>query len=245
MSPTTALMSPTTTTVEDAVLAPPSASDCRGAFYGFRIAKMRATPAIVKLGRAKEPRKRRAQWAHQCRGERHRWLTYYWEVPFYKKFEKIIHCHYKAAGAWVVPDRCRFCTVRHQEKFGLKACGGVRGLVRVVEYYLGRLNWPVIRDACNAEDSGIGSSPRGGAPTCDCRLPQNLRIEAPSIPASNPASNPSTENTLNGIVLTPDDAVERTLPHHFVPELAGALEGVHAAQAQAQAEHEQKCRRSP
>ncbi|KAJ7712912.1 hypothetical protein DFH07DRAFT_1018823 [Mycena maculata] len=248
MSPTTALMSPTTTTVEDAVLAPPSASDCRGAFYGFRIAKMRATPAIVKLGRAKEPRKRRAQWAHQCRGERHRWLTYYWEVPFYKKFEKIIHCHYKAAGAWVVPDRCRFCTVRHQEKFGLKACGGVRGLVRVVEYYLGRLNWPVIskyfqketvdttidvlkpRDACNAEDSGIGS---------------NLRIEAPSIPTSNPASNPSTENTLNGIVLTPDDAVERTLPHHFVPELAGALEGVHAAQAQAQAEHEQKRRRSP
>ncbi|KAJ7732080.1 hypothetical protein DFH07DRAFT_968563, partial [Mycena maculata] len=68
---------------------------------------------------------------------------------------------------------------------------------------------------------------------------------APSIPASNPASNPSTENTLNGIVLTPDDAVERTLPHHFVPELAGALEGVHAAQAQAQAEHEQKRRRSP
>ncbi|KAJ7729548.1 hypothetical protein DFH07DRAFT_969512 [Mycena maculata] len=165
MSPTTALMSPTTTTVEDAVLAPPSASDCRGAFYGFRIAKTRATPAIVKLGRAKEPRKRRAQWARQCRGERHRWLTYYWE------------------------------------------------------------------------------SPRGGAPTCDCRLPQNLRIEAPSIPASNP----STENTLNGIVLTlngivltPDDAVERTLPHHFVPELAGALEGVHTAQAQAQAEHEQK-----
>ncbi|KAJ7464333.1 hypothetical protein B0H11DRAFT_2240733 [Mycena galericulata] len=133
------------TDVEDAILAAPSASDCRGGFYGFRIPKTRSTLAIVKLGRAKEPRKRQAQWARQCRGERHRWLPYYWEVPFYKKFEKIIHCHFKAAGAWVVPHRCRFCTVRHQEKFGLKACGGVRGLVRVVEYYLGRLNWPVIR----------------------------------------------------------------------------------------------------
>ncbi|KAJ7736014.1 hypothetical protein DFH07DRAFT_986951 [Mycena maculata] len=57
----------------------------------------------------------------------------------------------------------------------------------------------------------------------------NIQIEPPS----NPASNPSTENTLNDILLTPDDAVERTLPQHFVPELAGALEGVHAAQAQA------------
>ncbi|KAJ7440077.1 hypothetical protein B0H11DRAFT_2230170 [Mycena galericulata] len=139
------MSSTTFTDVEDAILAAPSASDCRGAFYGFLIAKTRSTPGIVKLGRAKEPRKRQAQWARQCRGERHRWLPYYWEVPFYKKFEKIIHCHYKAAGAWVVPHRCRFCTVRHQEKFGLKACGGVRGLVRVVEYYLGRLNWPVIR----------------------------------------------------------------------------------------------------
>ncbi|KAJ7429272.1 hypothetical protein B0H11DRAFT_2412504 [Mycena galericulata] len=140
------VMSSTTfTDVEDALLAPPSASDGRGGFYGFRIAKTRSTPGIIKLGRAKVPRKRQAQWARQCRGERHRWLPYYWEVPFYKKFEKIIHRHYKAAGAWVVPHRCRFCTVRHQEKFDLKACGGVRGLVRVVEYYLGRLNWPVIR----------------------------------------------------------------------------------------------------
>ncbi|KAJ7429055.1 hypothetical protein B0H11DRAFT_1946271, partial [Mycena galericulata] len=150
--------SATFTDVESALLAPPSASDGRGAFYGFRIGKTQSS--ILKLGRAKEPRKRRSQWARQCRGERHCWLPYYWEVPFYKKFEKIIHYHFKAAGAWVVPHRCRFCTVRHQEKFGLKACGGVRGLVRVVEYYLGRLNWPVISrwDACNAEDSGNGGA---------------------------------------------------------------------------------------
>ncbi|KAJ7435197.1 hypothetical protein B0H11DRAFT_2367977, partial [Mycena galericulata] len=182
------------TDVEDAILAAPSASDCRGGFYGFRIPKTRSTLAIVKLGRAKEPRKRQAQWARQCRGERHRWLPYYWEVPFYKKFEKIIHCHFKAAGAWVVPHRCRFCTVRHQEKFGLKACGGVRGLVRVVEYYLGRLNWPVIskfqkETGKEIVDTADVLKPRGciqrrgfgkwcccGAPTCDGRLPSALEL---------------------------------------------------------------------
>ncbi|KAJ7453630.1 hypothetical protein B0H11DRAFT_2245267 [Mycena galericulata] len=151
--------STTFTHVEDAILAPPSASDGPGAFYGFRIKK------IFKLGRAKEPRKRQGQWARQCRGERHHWLPYYWEVPFYKKFEKIVHRHYKAAGAWLTPHRCRFCSVRHQEKFSLKACGGVRGLVGVVEHYLGRLNWPVIR----------AFTPPRRAPTCGLRLPSVLK----------------------------------------------------------------------
>ncbi|KAJ7437495.1 hypothetical protein B0H11DRAFT_1935961 [Mycena galericulata] len=156
----TVMPSTTFTHVEDAILAPPSASDGPGAFYGFRIKK------IFKLGRAKEPRKRQGQWARQCRGERHHWLPYYWEVPFYKKFEKIIHLHYKATGAWLAPHRCRFCSVRHQEKFGLKACGGVRGLVGVVEHYLGRLNWPVIR----------AFTPRRCAPTCGLRLPPVLQL---------------------------------------------------------------------
>ncbi|KAJ7629584.1 hypothetical protein B0H17DRAFT_1218145 [Mycena rosella] len=53
----------------------------------------------------------------------------------------------------------------------------------------------------------------------------NIHIEPPS----NPASNSSTGNTVNAVLLTPDDAGQRTLPQHFVPELAGALDAHHYA----------------
>ncbi|KAJ7127568.1 hypothetical protein C8R43DRAFT_696695 [Mycena crocata] len=54
----------------------------------------------------------------------------------------------------------------------------------------------------------------------------NIQIEPPS----NPASNPSTDNTVNNVLLAPDDAGHVTLPQQFVPELAQAVAGVHAAQ---------------
>ncbi|KAF8209485.1 hypothetical protein K438DRAFT_1960482 [Mycena galopus ATCC 62051] len=50
----------------------------------------------------------------------------------------------------------------------------------------------------------------------------NIQIEPPS----NPASNPSTDHTVNTILLTPDHAGMSTLPQQFIPQLAGALEGV-------------------
>ncbi|KAJ7490789.1 hypothetical protein FB451DRAFT_1513783 [Mycena latifolia] len=63
----------------------------------------------------------------------------------------------------------------------------------------------------------------------------NRSVSASSVfihvePPSNSESNPSTDNTLNAVLLTPDDAGHRTLPQHFVPELADALAGVQAAQ---------------
>ncbi|KAJ7235163.1 hypothetical protein B0H12DRAFT_150478 [Mycena haematopus] len=50
----------------------------------------------------------------------------------------------------------------------------------------------------------------------------NIQIEPPS----NPASNPSTERTVNTILLTPEHAGTSTLPQHFIPELAGTLAGM-------------------
>ncbi|KAJ7500512.1 hypothetical protein B0H11DRAFT_2378327 [Mycena galericulata] len=55
-------------------------------------------------------------------------------------------------------------------------------------------------------------------------------------PPSNPASNPSTDNTLNAVLLTPDDAGYNTLPQHFVPELADAVASVHSVPASTQTE---------
>ncbi|KAJ6566963.1 hypothetical protein B0H19DRAFT_716024 [Mycena capillaripes] len=58
----------------------------------------------------------------------------------------------------------------------------------------------------------------------------NIQIEPPS----NPASNPSTDYTVNTILLSPEDAGNATLPQQFVPELAGAVAGVQLQPAPAQ-----------
>jgi hypothetical protein len=39
----------------------------------------------LKVGRAKEPPKRKGQWLRKCRGQQQRWIVY-WEVPFAAKF---------------------------------------------------------------------------------------------------------------------------------------------------------------
>ncbi|KAJ7438352.1 hypothetical protein FB451DRAFT_1192669, partial [Mycena latifolia] len=144
--------------IEAAIARKASASDKPGKIYGFKIPwyqphrpkcrrrrSRRAIPRLeVKIGRAKCPTKRRKQWLRKCKGQRQEWM-FYWEVPEAAKFEALIHLHFKMAGAWIPPSECDFCGVRHQEKFDYVACGGRTGIVRVVEYYLGRLGWPVIR----------------------------------------------------------------------------------------------------
>lgn len=77
--------------VADAINSLPSSSDGPGAFYGFETSSPRRvrrarSQRVMKLGRSTNPRKRRVQWARQCRGEVHNWLPFYWEVPYYKKF---------------------------------------------------------------------------------------------------------------------------------------------------------------
>ncbi|KAJ7669582.1 hypothetical protein B0H17DRAFT_1209654 [Mycena rosella] len=103
----------------------------------------------VKIGHAIDPPKRRKQWLRKCRGQRQSWW-FYWDVPFAKKFETIMHEHFKRAGAWIRPEECDWCTVNHREKFDYEKCGGRRGIIQVAEGYLGLLGWPVIRRAKNA-----------------------------------------------------------------------------------------------
>lgn len=67
------------------------------------------------------------------------------EVVYYMITEALIHLHYKLKGAWIRPTPCEFCGVKHQEIFDYELCGGEKGMIRVVEYYLWRLNWPITR----------------------------------------------------------------------------------------------------
>jgi hypothetical protein len=144
----------------------PSRSDKPGKVYVFEIpeeqpdlpAGVGERDAELKVGRAVEVPKRRVQWGRKCKGQRQKWICY-WEVPFAAKFgaslfpflfcavnrvlsvEALIHAHFKKAGAWNTPTECAFCGTKHIEKFDAKACGGLRGVIRVVEMYLRLLNW--------------------------------------------------------------------------------------------------------
>ncbi|KAJ7256865.1 hypothetical protein B0H12DRAFT_1070639 [Mycena haematopus] len=119
-----------------ALNAPPSASDGPGGVYAFIV------DGVVKVGKALDPPQRKLQWARQCRGEAQKWMHYYWEVPFAKKFEQILHLELKSSGAWKGRVRCRFCGRSHQEKFDLAKCGGVVGFVRIAESRLRASGWP-------------------------------------------------------------------------------------------------------
>ncbi|KAJ7084630.1 hypothetical protein B0H15DRAFT_387306 [Mycena belliarum] len=84
------------------------------------------------------------------------------------------------------------------------------------------------------EDTGL-TRPRSALAWLKTRF--NRSVSASSVPniqiepPSNPASNPSTDQTLNTVLLAPEDAGERTLPQHFLPELAHAFAGVQQADA--------------
>ncbi|KAJ7681691.1 hypothetical protein B0H17DRAFT_1138288 [Mycena rosella] len=95
----------------------------------------------IKIGFTNDPPWRKGEWKRQCAPQQQVW-RYYWEVPDAREFERLIHTHFKVAGAWIVPVPCQFCMKRHREKFDDALCGGLGGVVGVVLYYLGLLNWP-------------------------------------------------------------------------------------------------------
>lgn len=156
------------TALSRTIAAPPSISDKPGGLYVYatgpnhwkRPLRLCTNGLEGKIGRAGEPPKSKKQWERQCLGQPQKWLSFYWEVPYATKFgefcvyrlssinyfvERIIHLHYKRMGAWKRPVRCRWCGVKHIEKFDLKICGGFAGIISTVEYYLGILQWPIVR----------------------------------------------------------------------------------------------------
>ncbi|KAJ6461964.1 hypothetical protein DFH09DRAFT_1114145 [Mycena vulgaris] len=125
-----------------------------GGFYAFTIPP--AQPAAlfpnraahnprrpeIKLGRSNCPARRKREWKRHCWPQRQNWWSFYWAVPDARRFENLIHLHFKLHGAWILPVECEFCGVRHQEKFDYARCGGRYGVISVVRYYLWRLGWP-------------------------------------------------------------------------------------------------------
>ncbi|KAF8183540.1 hypothetical protein K438DRAFT_1766827 [Mycena galopus ATCC 62051] len=71
---------PSLRALTNAINAPPSPSDGMGGGYAYSVGN------VVKFGYSKKPAVRKTQWKAQCRGEQQRWLGFYWEVPYAKKF---------------------------------------------------------------------------------------------------------------------------------------------------------------
>ncbi|KAJ7602773.1 hypothetical protein B0H17DRAFT_1154908 [Mycena rosella] len=89
------------------------------------------------------PPKRQKQWQRQCRGQVQDWWFWY-AVPDATKFGS--HSSAFQIGGGLGGTRAmRLLPVKHQEKFDYEACGGKRGIERVVEYYLGKLGWPIVK----------------------------------------------------------------------------------------------------
>ncbi|KAF8157738.1 hypothetical protein K438DRAFT_1777077 [Mycena galopus ATCC 62051] len=66
--------------------------------------------------------------------------------------ERIIHIKLKRLGAWPGLVRCKFCHRNHREKFDLWKCGGIAGLIGIVEARLNALGWSWRRVAATQKD---------------------------------------------------------------------------------------------
>ncbi|KAJ7314894.1 hypothetical protein DFH08DRAFT_820869 [Mycena albidolilacea] len=126
---------PSLRTFHNALNAPPTTTNGVGGGYSFFVNN------VLKFGKSNKPWARKDQWKRQCREEQQTWLDFHWEVPYAKKFERIIHIKLKRLGAWLGRVHCRFCGRNHQEKFDLRKCGGKAGLVRIIEARLNTLGW--------------------------------------------------------------------------------------------------------
>ncbi|KAJ7690525.1 hypothetical protein B0H17DRAFT_1064900 [Mycena rosella] len=132
-----------------ASIPPPNRRSRRATARNARLAAARnAQQGIprreIKIGRSNCPPWRKREWMQQCQPQDQCWW-FYWDVPDAPGFEHLIHQHFKLHGAWIRPEVCAFCGVKHQEKFDHARCRGSWGVKRVVEHYLWRLNWPVYR----------------------------------------------------------------------------------------------------
>ncbi|KAJ7051409.1 hypothetical protein C8F01DRAFT_1263002 [Mycena amicta] len=120
------------------VLAPPSSSDSSGFLYVFT--ENHGTTA--KIGRTNSPPRCKKEWAKQCDPVPQDWVCC-WKVRYARKFETLVHSHFKCEGAWLRPTPCVACFVKHREKFDTFACGGLNKIIRVVEQYLRQLGWRI------------------------------------------------------------------------------------------------------
>ncbi|KAJ7107538.1 hypothetical protein C8R44DRAFT_744717 [Mycena epipterygia] len=130
-------------TIHDIIASSQRPRSKAGKLYAFKIPRRRRRAwTEVKSGCSIHPRKRRKQWERKCRGQRHQW----W---FYRD----------------VPDATKFGSYQNHASFaglGTRRILTMSGaIIRVVEYYLGCLNWPVVSIQAEVQASQASHSALG------------------------------------------------------------------------------------
>ncbi|KAJ7732509.1 hypothetical protein B0H16DRAFT_1732710 [Mycena metata] len=96
---------------------------------------------VVKIGESVQPKERKSQWNRKCWPEEHEWFAYTIHVPKRKRMEAYLHQWATLRGAWLGRVECKFCHTRHQEKFYLDACGGIKEIIEAAEYIAYLKGW--------------------------------------------------------------------------------------------------------
>ncbi|KAJ7231865.1 hypothetical protein B0H12DRAFT_1239828 [Mycena haematopus] len=100
----------------------------------------------IKVGIAKDTSVRQANYNEYCDPEEFLWLVK-WKCKRPKLLERLVHLTFHAWGAALPLERrtCAGCGVRHREFFAYEAVGGINGVLRIVEFWLGALGEPIER----------------------------------------------------------------------------------------------------
>ncbi|KAJ7228135.1 hypothetical protein B0H12DRAFT_1240341 [Mycena haematopus] len=100
----------------------------------------------IKVGIAQDTSVRQADYNEYCDPVEFSWLVK-WKCKRPKLLERLVHLTFHALGAGLPLDlrTCAGCGVRHREFFAYEAVGGIDGVLRIVEFWLGALGEPIER----------------------------------------------------------------------------------------------------
>ncbi|KAJ7740750.1 hypothetical protein DFH07DRAFT_965291 [Mycena maculata] len=112
----------------------------------------------IKVGIAKDISARQADYNEYCDPVEFLWLVK-WKCQRPKLLERLVHLTFRALGADLPTDprTCAGCGVCHREFFAYEAVGGIDGVLRIVEFWLGMLGEPIESPVYNIADAVGGS----------------------------------------------------------------------------------------
>ncbi|KAJ7231705.1 hypothetical protein B0H12DRAFT_1239888 [Mycena haematopus] len=98
----------------------------------------------IKAGLSKNAERRQFDYRGICRGVEFIWF-YKYKSNNIKLLERIVHLTLRALGATIATYPCPGCGVHHREFYSYSGAGGIEGLCRIIEFWLGALGQSVER----------------------------------------------------------------------------------------------------
>ncbi|KAJ6535033.1 hypothetical protein B0H19DRAFT_1080436 [Mycena capillaripes] len=140
------LLTMVNTDYRSAMNAAPSNADKEGFIYRFTGVDPVSGLEFVKYGFTSQPEIRMDAWDRQCWPEAHNWGTFFGRfLGREKQAKRVIHRYFKHENGWMVPKRCPFCGVLHQEKFSVLILGSIEAADEEIERLFTEMGWSICR----------------------------------------------------------------------------------------------------